>query len=279
MNVSAGCAAALRPPWPALVQASARHDLSTTVNPLSGLGRCDEPSLLAAGVAPRVVERLGRVGPWSGTWLRAIDDEWPRQLRGVPYGPVALDLEGCPVHLHAPLVAIVGARACSGEARLRAARLAGDVVDAGGVVLSGGAWGVDAEAHAAARGATVAVLGQGLRAPMAGWQARLCRDVLLRGGLLVSEMAPRAPAQAWTFPVRNRILAALAHVVVVVEAGERSGARITARLALEMGREVMVVPGSPGCDAMLAEGAPEVRGGACVVAALARSWSVRGAPA
>jgi DNA processing protein len=196
------------------------------------------------------------------------------RLRGVPHGPVALDVEGASALLHAPLVAIVGARACTGDGRRRAALLARHVVSEGGVVLSGGAWGIDAEAHGAAAGRTIAVLGQGLRAPMPGWQTRLRGELLARGGLVVSEMAPHAQARPWTFPVRNRILAALADVVVVVEAGERSGAGITARLAAEMGREVMAVPGSPGCDALLADGVTAVHGTGCVLASLRRVWSV-----
>lgn len=259
--------------------------------PLAGLGE----------VAHRVdlwpiVERLGgleaaRVAPPADWWRAGLpasvhphraadaprvvagDDAWPPALVGLPFGPVALHHRGNLARLRAPAVAIVGARACTGYGRAWASRLAQAVAEAGGVVVSGLARGIDAAAHAGAGGATVAVLGQGLDAPLPAWQARLADQILARGGLLLSEYAPRTPPDAWTFPVRNRVVAGLARAVVVVEAGHRSGARNTARHALTAGREVLAVPGplgaeaSAGCLDLLEEGATMVRGPATVLAA------------
>jgi DNA processing protein len=154
------------------------------------------------------------------------------------------------------------------------------VVDAGGVVVSGLAAGIDSEAHGAAGGQTIAVLGQGLLAPMPAWQCRVREAILADGGLVLSEFPPDAPAQTWTFPIRNRIIAGLAGAVVVVEAGQRSGARITARNALEYGREVLAVPGplgaaaSAGCLDLIEQGATMVRAIATVLQA-ARLGGVR----
>jgi DNA processing protein len=177
---------------------------------------------------------------------------------------VALGTEGNIDLLHAPAVGIVGARACTSTGRQWARRLAAAVVDAGGVVVSGLAHGIDAEAHMAARGRTVAVLGCGLRCRQPAWQAALRRSIVHSGGLVVSELPPDQPPAVWTFPVRNRVLAALSDVVVVVEAGSRSGARVTARWAVEYGRDVLAVPGpvdapaSVGCQALIDEGATPV---------------------
>lgn len=204
-------------------------------------------------------------GPPGVPWLTPADPRWPARL-GVPYGPLRLSWRGDLGRLAAPAVAIVGARACTAYGRAWAARLAVAVRDAGGVVVSGLARGVDAAAHEAAEGATVAVLGSGLHHPMPAWQERLAERVVERGGLLLSELDPARPPDAWTFPVRNRIVAALARVVVVVEAGHRSGAKNTVSHALRLGREVLALPGpvdaaaSAGCLDLIEDGAGMVRG-------------------
>ncbi len=128
-------------------------------------------------------------------------------------------------------------------------------------MVSGLAWGIDAEAHIAARGATIAVLGQGLQAASPSWQVHLRARVRDAGGLVLSELPSTQGPRPWTFPRRNRVIAALADCVVVVEAGLRSGTRSTVRHALDMGRDVYAVPGPPGepssegCRALLDEGA------------------------
>jgi DNA processing protein len=278
-------------PWPVLVSASARHDLSNAIHPSRAQAH-GEPSIrsgmeaaLLERAPPRLSARLRAPGAdWRGQWLRADSPLWPERLRGVPFGPVALCWEGNLSRLSAPAVAIVGARACSGRGRAWARELAREVTQAGAVVVSGLAWGIDAEAHATAGGSTIAVLGQGLAASMPPWQVRLRDQLLASGGLLLSERPPDAPAQPWAFPVRNRVLAALSQVVVVVEAGARSGARITARMGLTMGREVMAVPGPPGeeswagCHALLEEGAAPVRSAEDVLRALAEAQLATRAP-
>jgi DNA processing protein len=161
-------------------------------------------------------------------------------------------------------VAIVGARACSGYGRSVARILARGVAEAGVVVISGLARGIDGEAHRgalAAPGRTVAVLGCGVDRDYPAAHAELARAIVATGGLVLSEYEPGVEPAPWRFPARNRIIAGLAAATVVVEARERSGALITADFALEDGREVLAVPGeitsalSGGANALLRQGA------------------------
>jgi DNA processing protein len=152
-----------------------------------------------------------------------------------------------------PAVAVVGTRAPSPYGAEMATMLGRDLALKGVVVVSGLAMGVDATAQAAALRAggppggpaTVAVMGCGADVAYPSCNAALHREVL-RHGLVVSEFGWGVPARAWRFPARNRVMAALSQAVVVVEGARRSGARITADFALDLGREVLAVPGEAG---------------------------------
>ena len=144
-----------------------------------------------------------------------------------------------------PAVAVVGARACSPYGAQVARRLGRELAAAGLVVVSGLARGIDGEAHRGALeagGVTVAVLGCGIDRDYPAAHAELARRIRERG-LVVSEYEPGVEPAPWRFPARNRIIAGLCAATVVVEARERSGALITADLALEEGRDVLAVPG------------------------------------
>lgn len=165
--------------------------------------------------------------------------------------------------LDAPCVAIVGTRRATAYGERVARDLARCVARAGGTVISGLARGIDACAHAGAleaEGGTVAVLGTGLDVSYPVAHRALQREIGERG-LLLSELEPEDRAHGGSFPMRNRIIAALAQVTVVVEAGVKSGALITASHALEQGRTVAAVPGqidSPqaaGSNQLLRDGA------------------------
>jgi DNA processing protein len=198
-------------------------------------------------------------------WLAASGErDFPAGLEEIPDAPLVLSLRGTPECLRLPAVAIVGARRASRlgleTARIMARTLAGEGV----AVVSGLALGIDAAAHEgalAADGATIAVLGSGLGRVQPVSNTGLARDLLRAGGLLVSEYPLFSPATPYRFPERNRLISGLAGVVVVVEAGERSGSLITARCALEQGREVLAVPGpisrpgSRGVHRLIKEGA------------------------
>jgi len=175
---------------------------------------------------------------------------YPPQLRMLFDPPVGLYLRGemaawdtvCSM----PRVTIVGTRTPTAYGLAAAAALAAAFADAGVAVLSGLAYGVDARAHEialASEGMTVAVLGSGPDVPYPMRHRHLMSRVI-QSGAVISELPPGTKAAPWLFPLRNRILAALGDAVVVVQAGERSGANITADRALELGREVFAVPGS-----------------------------------
>jgi len=198
-------------------------------------------------------------------WLPRSDAAFPALLRAVHDPPPGLFLRGeSPAELLSqPAVAVVGARACSDYGAHVARRLAHVIAGEGVVVVSGLARGVDGWAHRGAleaRGPTIAVLGCGIDRDYPRAHASLGAQIA-ESGLIVSEYPPGVAPAPWRFPARNRIVAGLAVAVVVVEARERSGALITADLALEEGREVLAVPGeitsglSKGTNALLRLGA------------------------
>jgi DNA processing protein len=183
-------------------------------------------------------------------FLARSDARFPPLLAAIHDPPAGLFVRGGADAelLSRAAVAIVGARACSGYGAGVARLLGRELASAGLVVVSGLARGVDGEAHrgaleaGAGGGATVAVLGCGIDRIYPAAHVRLGGEIAERG-LVVSEYAPGVPPAPWRFPARNRIVAGLAAVTIVVEAREGSGALITADFALEEGREVLAVPG------------------------------------
>ena len=201
-------------------------------------------------------------------WLPRTAGSFPRALAGIFDTPVGLFVRGdSPLELlDSPAVAVVGARSCSAYGAHVARSLGRELAGAGLAVVSGLARGVDGEAHRGALeagGPTVAVLGCGIDRDYPAAHAELARRIAA-SGLIVSEYAPGVEPAPWRFPARNRIIAGLAQATIVVEARERSGALITADLALEEGREVFAVPGeitsalSAGTNRLLRLGATPV---------------------
>jgi DNA processing protein len=178
-----------------------------------------------------------------------LDASFPERLRSIYDPPALLFAKGVEAPLESsPFVAVVGARKASSYGRWAAETLGGELARRGVVVVSGAAYGVDGRAHQgclAAGGFTVAVLGCGIDMVYPPEHAGLLRNIA-SSGCLISEYPPGDGPLPWRFPHRNRIIAGLSHAVVVVEASEKSGALITAEMALEEGREVMAVPGPIG---------------------------------
>jgi DNA processing protein len=202
-------------------------------------------------------------------WLARSDRAFPQRLHAIHDPPPGLFLRGAgePELLTQTSVAIVGARSCTDYGAHVARRLACELTAAGVVVVSGLARGIDGYAHRGAldvHGVTVAVLGCGIDRDYPRAHAGLAAQIVACGGLIISEYPPGVAPAPWRFPARNRIVAGLALATVVVEARERSGALITADLALEEGREVLAVPGeitsalSDGTNALLRLGAVPV---------------------
>ena len=210
--------------------------------------------------------------------ILTLDDErYPARLRALEDPPNPLFRLGTDEPWASPSVAIVGARHATASGRRVSRRVAAALASEGVCVVSGMAAGIDAEAHAGALavgGSTVAVLGTGVDVPYPQGNSALHAAVVARG-VVLSESLPGATAHPGAFPRRNRIIAALADVVVVVEAGVRSGALITAQLANTLGRMIAAVPGpidDPHCagsNVLLRDGAHVVTSPDDVLAMLA----------
>jgi DNA processing protein len=189
--------------------------------------------------------------------------QFPPLLAEIPNPPQVLWTRGDRSLFAGPCVAIVGARAATRDGLGIAYQLAADLSCAGIVVVSGLARGIDSSAHRGAldtKGKTIAVLGTGIDRVYPSENEQL-HGRIAEHGLLVTEFAPGAPPNLFHFPLRNRIISGLSKAVVVVEAREKSGSLITARLAGDQGRDVMVVPGqirtgqNRGGHALLRDGA------------------------
>lgn len=217
----------------------------------------------ARGEAALLLERASAAGIDVVAW---DDDRYPPLLRTIADPPPVVWVRGSCAVLGRPAVAIVGSRAATPYALEVATRLAGELARRDVAVVSGLARGVDGAAHRGsvqAGGRTIAVLGCGpdvvYPREHAELAATICRD-----GALLSEVGPGAPPLPEHFPLRNRLISGISLGVVVVEASDKSGSLITARYALEQGRDVMAVPGSilggrnRGSHALLKDGAKVV---------------------
>ena len=195
------------------------------------------------------------------------DDLYPDSLGDLEDAPPMLWVIGNAALLSKPQIALVGARNASSLGGRMARALATDLAKSGFVITSGMARGVDTAAHLAAlKAGTVAVLGGGVDVLYPAENSRLAEDIVANGGVRLSEQPMALQPQARHFPARNRIISGLCRAVIVVEAAAKSGSLITARTALDQGREVMAVPGHPfdarasGCNMLIRDGARLVRG-------------------
>jgi DNA processing protein len=226
---------------------------------------------------PGVVEAELRGARIAGvTWLVHGRPGYPADLLALHDPPPLLAALGDVGLLSRPMVAVVGARNASALGTRMVRRLAEDLGAEGFVVVSGLARGIDTAAHQAALPTgTVAVMAGGVDVVYPAENAALAQEIA-ETGLRLSEQPMHLEPQARHFPVRNRIISGLARAVVVVEAAAKSGSLITARTALDQGREVLAVPGHPfdaragGCNMLIRDGAVLVRSAADVVEALAR---------
>lgn len=195
-------------------------------------------------VVEREAEALDRLG---GRFVLLDEPDYPPALAATQDPPVLVSVLGPVASLARPSVALVGARNASANGRRFAESLAGELALAGLTVVSGLARGIDAAAHAGAlgQGRTIAAIAGGLDRPYPPEHATLQHEIVARGGAVVAEQRLGTEPIARHFPRRNRIVAGLALGCVVVEAAPRSGSLITARMALDEGRELFAVPGSP----------------------------------
>ena len=232
---------------------------------------------LRAPDAQRIADDLAWLSGPDHTLLTCDSAEFPSLLDEAPGAPAALFVAGDATALWQPQVAIVGSRNATPGGNANAEAFARALGGAGFAITSGLAEGVDTAAHRgalAAGAATIAVLGTGPDRIYPARQADLAREIAAHGAL-VSQFPPGTPAHETHFPRRNRVIAGLALGTLVVEAGTRSGALITARNATEAGREVFAIPGSihnplaRGCHQLIRQGAKLVETTAEIVDELA----------
>ena len=228
------------------------------------------------GISPRIAESIFRsrddkevdeeIAKAVECELRILcpeDADYPKPLLHIPDSPICLYVRGTLQPADSVAVAIVGTRRCSHYGREQALRFGEALAAAGFTIVSGLARGIDGEAHRGAlraKGRTIAVLGNGLGSIYPREHEELAEEIAASGAIL-SELEVDIGPDFKNFPPRNRIIAGLSLGVIVVEAGEKSGALITARLATEYNREVFAVPGNvdrpaqtAGSNAMIRDG-------------------------
>ncbi len=214
----------------------------------AGLSRAAVDGLLGFSEWDRLADEMRGVREAGVRLVRYSDASYPERLRAIPDPPPVLYARGSPEAAGRAAVGVVGTRAPSAYGREMTRLLCRGLAAAGIAVVSGMARGIDGEAHETALsggGGTVAVLGSGVDVPYPPEHRDLCRRIEENGAVLSEHPLGTRPLPHH-FPARNRIISGLSLGVVVVEATERSGSLITARLALEQGREVFAVPGPAG---------------------------------
>lgn len=216
-------------------------------------------------------EYVSRLREQDISVMTALNKAYPKSLLGPGVNaPLVLYYRGNIERFADTCVAVVGTRRCTPYGKKHAGLIAGEIAASGVTVVSGLATGIDAYAHEGALdagGNTIAVLGGGLDKVTPVANEKLFERILESGGLVFCEYRPGTAPGKFTFPERNRLISGMSRGVVVVEAGEKSGALITARLAAEQGREVFALPGnvdstrSQGTNKLLYDGATLIRDG------------------
>jgi len=254
---------------------------STAPPPECELLGSDALDRIAALDADSALAALAQVTGNGQEFVTSADAQYPKKLRDLCDPPPVLYYRGHLAALDGRVVAVVGSRAATAYGRAMAGSIAADFTAYGATVISGLARGIDAAAHRGslrAASPTVAVLGSGLRALYPPYHSQLADDIISGGGAVISEFAPTMPAQPYQFPMRNRLVAALARATFVIEAGAKSGALITARLANDLGRPVFALPGdvgrssSEGTNGLIKDGVALATGASDVAAVL--GWEI-----
>lgn len=256
--------------WRLLVENGTAQNALEALPEVARAAGVDSYAVCPEGVAIAEMKAARRAGArliWRG------HPDYPDTLAEIPDAPPLMWAIGDTTLLRRPMVALVGARNASSLGTRMARKLAEGLGEAGFAVVSGMARGVDTAAHSAATETTVAVQAGGVDVIYPAENAALADEIGAKG-LRLSEQPPGLAPQARHFPMRNRIISGLSRAVIVVEAAPRSGSLITAKNALDQGREVMAVPGHPfdgraaGCNQLIRDGALLVRGLDDILAAI-----------
>ena len=238
---------------------------------LEALPRLSNP---APPNAERIEAEIDALEAMGARLVASCEPAYPPLLAQLDAPPPVLALRGDAKLLARPTIAIVGAREASGAGLMLAERIAADLGEAGFVVVSGMARGVDGAAHKGALATgTAAVLAGGLDHPYPPQNLKL-HEAICERGVVVSEAPLGSVARARDFPRRNNVISGLSRAVVVIEAALRSGSLITARAAADQGRDVMAAPGSPldprarGANALIKQGATLIESAEDIIEAL-----------
>lgn len=222
----------------------------------------------------KITREIDTLEDMGAQLIASCEPDYPENLSALDAPPPLIAARGDNALLKRPAVAIVGAREASAAGLVLAERFASELAEAGFVIVSGLARGIDAAAHRASlKTGTIAVLAGGLDKPYPPQNLKLHEEIVERG-LVISEAPLGSVARARDFPRRNHIVSGLSRGVVVIEAALRSGSLITARAAAEQGRDVMAAPGSPldpraaGANALIKTGAALVENAEDVIAVL-----------
>ncbi len=252
--------------------------LAASRTQLQPLLRANQIEALQAGPdAGLLKESLAWLGDEAHHLVTWLDPDYPQQLREMADPPALLYGKGRRELLGGNGLAIVGSRTATAQGEANAEAFARILSEAGITIVSGLALGIDAAAHRGGlkgKGSTIAVVGTGLDRVYPARNKALAHEIA-QNGLLLSEFPLGTNSAPGHFPKRNRIISGLSHAVLVVEAALNSGSLITARLALEQGREVMAIPGSihsplsKGCHALIKQGAKLVESAQDIVEELA----------
>lgn len=266
---------------------SAENVFHATRNELESLRLKAETveSILKREFHEKAIKELETVKEAGGDVLILDDGSYPFLLREIDDPPITLyvkgDWQSC---FDAPCIGIIGSRKCSTYGENASEMLARDLAENGICIVSGFARGIDSAAHRGAlraKGKTIAVLGTGIDQVYPKENKKLVDEILESGGAIVSQFPLETPPLKENFPYRNRIISGLSYGVLLVEASERSGSLITARLAMEQNREVLAVPGnitsrnSFGTNYLIKSGAKLVQQWQDVVAELPQEISTR----
>jgi DNA processing protein len=237
---------------------SARAAIEALPGMAARAGRA-KPALVPS--AADIAREIGRTAKFGARYIAACEPDYPRALAAIEDAPPVIAVGRDASLFERPSIAIVGARNASLNGRRIAAKLAQDLGEAGFVVVSGLARGIDTEAHKAAlNSGTIAVVAGGIDIVYPPENAAL-QSAIFDKGCVITEAPLGTEPMARHFPRRNRIISGIAPGVIVVEAARNSGSLITARMALEQGREVFAVPGSPldprsqGANGLIRDGA------------------------
>jgi DNA processing protein len=205
-------------------------------------------SILNREFAERALAELEKIKAIGGDIILLDDGNYPALLREIPDPPIVLYVAGDWENvLSAPCVAVIGSRNCSTYGKNAAEMLSRDLAERGLTIVSGFARGIDTAAHIGAikaKGKTAAILGTGLDQAYPKENAKLREEILSNNGAIITQFPFGTPPLGENFPYRNRVISGLSYAVLVIEASEKSGSLITARLAAEQNREILAVPGN-----------------------------------